>query len=198
MAIDAKHPLPAPQRERLDLVRTAAGRLLALVEDMLELGRAEHDRPALRLKTLALHPAVKTATDFLALSAASRGIDIQVDLPPELQVTADERSLEQVLLNLLSNAVKYNRSGQPVVVCAGVQPPFVELRIVDRGIGLTPEQQAQLFQPFNRLGAQHGPVSGTGLGLVISKALAEAMGGALSLSSRAGEGTTATLKLRLA
>lgn len=198
MSLDLRHPLAPAQRERLDLVRTAASRLLALVNDMLDLGRAEQLPLATQLKPVPLQPVLKTATDFLALAAESRGIALQVQVPPGLAVLADERGLEQVLLNLMSNAVKYNRSGEPVTVSCERQPPFLALQIADRGIGLTEEQQAQLFQPFNRLGAQHGPVAGTGLGLVISKALAEAMGGALSLSSQPGEGTTATLRLKLA
>ena len=196
MALDREHPLPEAQRERLALVRTAAGQLLALVNDMLDLARVEHGRTSITPHPLALDPALRTALDLVRPAATARGIDLQLGTSCSLQVQADERALAQVLLNLLSNAVKYNRPGEPVTVQCEVEPDAVEVRITDRGVGLTAEQQAQLFQPFNRLGAQHGAVGGTGLGLVISKSLAEAMGGSLALQSRAGQGTTAVLRLR--
>ncbi len=198
MELDRRNPLPPAQRERLALVRTAANKLLALVNDMLDLGRAEQGRLTVKLQPLELEAAVHGAVDIVRPQAESRSIEMHADIPAGLRVQADERGLDQVLLNLLSNAVKYNRAGQPVNVHCAVLPPHAELRIVDRGIGLTAEQLAQLFQPYNRLGAQHGSVGGTGLGLVISRALVDAMGGQLTLASQPGQGTTAVLRLPLA
>jgi CheY-like chemotaxis protein len=99
--------------------------------------------------------------------------------------------LKQVLINLLSNAIKYNTVGGTVVVeCGGSSSPQrVRLNVRDSGAGLPPEMLAQLFQPFNRLGQEHGTEQGTGIGLVMSKRLVELMGGVLGAESRVGVGS---------
>ena len=116
-------------------------------------------------------------------------------LPP---VRADRRRLKQVLANLLSNAVKYNRPGGSVVVRAAVQGGRVQLDVSDTGRGMKAEQLDRLFQPFERLGAQRGPVAGTGLGLALSRQLLEAMGGQISVSSTPERGSTFRLQLPVA
>jgi CheY-like chemotaxis protein len=103
-----------------------------------------------------------------------------------------------VLINLLSNAIKYNRPAGSVQVTLQRENGWVHLAVRDEGAGLTPVQQAHLFEPFNRLGAEQRRVEGTGLGLVIARALAHAMGGHLGLSSSPGHGSTFTLSLQAA
>jgi CheY-like chemotaxis protein len=110
-------------------------------------------------------------------------------------VTADRRGLDQVLMNLLSNAIKYNRSGGHVAIALHTVAGRVHLSISDEGAGLTTDQQARLFQHFERLGAEGSRVEGTGLGLVISQDLAHAMGADLSVHSQPGAGSTFTLAL---
>ena len=110
-------------------------------------------------------------------------------------VRADRRGLDQILMNLLSNAIKYNRSGGRVGVALRAEGAQVRLAISDQGTGLTAEQQARLFQHFERLGAEASPIEGTGLGLVISLDLARAMGAELRVSSETGTGSTFTLTL---
>ncbi|HEV7914279.1 MAG TPA: ATP-binding protein, partial [Albitalea sp.] len=112
---------------------------------------------------------------------------------------ADPRALEQVLMNLLSNAIKYNRRGGTVTLdiatSTATELPSVRVAIGDEGRGMSDAQQAALFQPFNRLGAEHSRTGGSGLGLIISQRLAEAMSGRLLVRSRPGAGSTFTLEL---
>jgi CheY-like chemotaxis protein/anti-sigma regulatory factor (Ser/Thr protein kinase) len=113
-------------------------------------------------------------------------------------VQADRRGLDQVLMNLLSNAIKYNRVGGRVGVALHARAGRLQLAISDEGAGLTAQQQQRLFQHFDRLGAEAGRVEGTGLGLVISLDLAQAMGAELAVQSQPGVGSTFTLVLPIA
>jgi signal transduction histidine kinase len=116
----------------------------------------------------------------------------------DLAVRADRRRLLQVLANLLSNAVKYNRQGGEVELQLRQDAGMVDIDVVDTGPGMTADQMARLFSPFDRLGAQHGTVPGTGLGLSLSRQLAQAMGGTLTAASVPGEGSRFTLRLPVA
>ena len=98
-------------------------------------------------------------------------------------------------MNLLSNAVKYNRRGGLVLVSWQVGDEHCRLRIADTGIGMSADKLARLFEPFNRLGAESSSIEGTGIGLVLSRRLAELMKGDLRIESAVGEGTIATLSL---
>ena len=105
-------------------------------------------------------------------------------------VSADRTRLKQIIINLVSNAIKYNRDGGTVVVdCTESHPDRIRISVKDTGAGLPPEKLAQLFQPFNRLGQEVGTVAGTGIGLVVSRRLAEQMGGLLGVKSTVGEGS---------
>jgi CheY-like chemotaxis protein len=115
-------------------------------------------------------------------------------------VNADRTRFKQVLINLLFNAVKYNRPhGSVTVVCApGLEPGSLRISVRDTGAGLAAEQLAQLFQPFNRLGKETGTEEGTGIGLVVTKRLAELMGGSIGAESTVGVGSVFWVELRLA
>jgi CheY-like chemotaxis protein len=104
-------------------------------------------------------------------------------------VRADRTRLKQIVINLLSNAIKYNKEQGTVVVECNAHDGRTRLSVQDTGAGLTPEKLAQLFQPFNRLGQEAGGVAGTGIGLVVTKRLAELMEGVLGVQSTVGEGS---------
>lgn len=126
----------------------------------------------------------------------ARSLEARTDCTPELTVQADLRRLEQVLGNLLSNAVKYNRQGGHITVTATPQgTDRVAIAVHDTGAGLAEEQLRQMFQPFNRLGAERTRVEGVGLGLVITRSLVEAMQGSIEAHSTPGVGTTLTVFL---
>jgi CheY-like chemotaxis protein len=118
---------------------------------------------------------------------------------PGLYVLADRQRLRQVLLNLLSNAVKYNRNhGRIMLSTARVGPDYLRLNIADTGHGIAPELLPRIFTPFERLGAEQAGIEGTGLGLALSKALVEVMGGRIGVDSTVGQGSNFWLELPLA
>jgi CheY-like chemotaxis protein len=124
---------------------------------------------------------------------------VHVPVPgPDQDVLGDPTRLRQVLMNLFSNAVKYNRVGGSVEVGLQGDAERVAIAVRDTGHGLAPEQVGQLFQPFNRLGAEQRGIEGTGLGLVIAKQLVEAMGGSLEAQSTPGTGSVFTVHLQRA
>jgi len=127
--------------------------------------------------------------------------DIRVSFPLleiPLHVEADRTRVKQVLINLLSNAIKYNRpNGTVVVDCAVSTPGRVRISVEDTGEGLAPDDIAQLFQPFNRLGRAASTEEGTGIGLVVCKRLVELMGGVIGVESTVGQGSAFWIELNL-
>ena len=176
----------------------ASGRhLLALMDDILDISSVQTGHLAMALEAVPLKPALNEAWAMLAATAQAQQVALIDGLSggDAAAVKADPRRLKQVLSNLLSNAVKYNRSGGWVRVTARREGEQVALAVSDSGPGLTQAQQARLFRPFDRLGAERGPVAGTGLGLSLARQLAEAMGGSIEVTSLPGEGATFTVRL---
>ncbi len=172
--------------------------LLALVNDILDLSSVQSGQQPLRPETLALRPVVEEAWSMLAGSALDAGVTLidEVADQPAVLVRADRQRLRQVVANLLSNAIKYNRRGGWVRLGAQhTGDGHVQLAVVDSGVGIDPQQLPRLFQPFERLGAQRSSVSGTGLGLALSRQLAEAMGGSITVISEPQQGSVFTLTL---
>jgi signal transduction histidine kinase len=142
-----------------------------------------------------VRPQLEAVAQMLLPLARTAGLALTVDADPALAIDSDERGLRQILLNLGSNAIKYGRSGGHVeLACRAVGERLV-LSVRDDGPGITEAQQQRLFQPFERLGQDAGAVTGSGLGLVISRQLTETLGGTLEITSAPGVGTTATLTL---
>jgi PAS domain S-box-containing protein len=201
MGLDREQPLVGTQRHRLDGVRQAGQALLALVDDVLDLSRIEQGVLKLRSEPIDLAALLRASVDSVQPLAAARSVQIELGVPGGALVQGDAAALEQVMVNLLSNAIKYNRAGGRVSIqllpaLAGAGP--VALDICDEGEGLRPDQLAQLFQPFNRLGAERRRITGTGLGLVIARGLARAMGGDIQAHSSPGRGSRFSLLLATA
>lgn len=195
MAIDHVHPLAADQARRLDSVLRAGRHLLELINDMLNLARIEQEDFSLQRAPVNLAATLETCFTLIQPLADSAGVRLMHVPPGALWAQADARAVEQVLLNLLSNAIKYNRPSGAVRVALSRSGPQVAVAVTDEGEGLSPAQQALLFQPFNRLGAEQRRVEGTGLGLVIARELAASMNGELQVQSEPGQGCTFTLRL---
>jgi signal transduction histidine kinase len=187
------------QRESVAQISKGGQYLLGLINEVLEISRIETGRLQLSLEPVPVAETARTALALVRPLAIRRAITFGVDLGGDEQhVQADQQRLQQVLLNLLSNAVKYNRqAGTVTVVCEPARERRLRIRVADSGIGMTPEQMARLFTPFDRLGAEQTGVEGTGLGLTLSKHLVEAMGGSMHVESRVGVGSAFSVELAL-
>ncbi len=198
MQLDRAQPLQGDQQRRLESVLRAGRHLLDLINEVLDLSRIESEDFSLQLQPVDVGAAVQACLNLVQPLAEGSGVRLPSSQPlPAHWVLADPRALEQVLMNLLSNAIKYNRPHGAVHVSAEVRGEQLVLALRDEGLGLSAEQQAALFQPFNRLGAERSRIEGSGLGLVISRDLMRAMNGTLQVSSQPGQGSTFSISLPL-
>ncbi|WOB10727.1 PAS domain S-box protein [Piscinibacter gummiphilus] len=186
----------ATVRDYAGHVLEAGEHLLALIDDVLDLQKIEEGALTLKLNPVDLHQAVTRASELLMPLAQAAGVRFELSVPPATWVQADMQRLRQVLLNVGSNAIKYNHPGGIVRWRLDALPDRVALCIEDTGSGMTDEQMSRLFQPFERLGRETSTIEGTGLGLIIARSLTQAIGGRLSIVSRAGLGTSVRLDLQ--
>jgi signal transduction histidine kinase/ActR/RegA family two-component response regulator len=185
-------PLPTDfQKESIAQILQAGWHLLKLINEILDLAVIESGKVSLSAESVSLAEVMSECQAMMEPQAQQRGISVifpQFDDP--FFVSADRTRLKQIVINLLSNAIKYNKErGTVVVECATSAPGLTRISVKDTGAGLSPEKLTQLFQPFNRLGQEAGGVAGTGIGLVVTKRLAELMGGVLGVESTAGAGS---------
>ena len=193
---DPREPLTATQRSRLDRVVDGGQYLLRLVNDLLDVARLEVGEMSIALGSVRLAPVLRSAVDLLETARGARGVTVAMEEPPaQLFVVADAVRLKQVLVNILSNAIKYNRAGGTVFVGFALTPTQAVVTVRDQGAGMTLQQQRDLFIPFRRLGDEPNATEGAGLGLVISRHLAERQGGSLDVASVPGQGTTVTIRI---
>ena len=166
-------------------------RLGELVEDLLELGRVEETEVRLELRTIDAAATLRASEEMLRPPFMEREQRLTLDLPEEpLEVHADRRALEQVLLNVLSNANRFTPTAGAVAVSARREGARVRIDIEDSGPGITPEDRAEIFLPFFRVqrdGAAQVP--GSGLGLAVAKRLIELQGGTIWVEAGTGEGS---------
>ncbi len=184
------------QQDSITEILSASKHLLALINEVLDLARVESGKLELSLEAIPVRDIVEEVLTFVRLSAEKRGIRIDIGDMNGLQVAADWTRLKQALLNLLSNAVKYNRANGTILLEAH---PYgdssVEIRVTDTGHGIPESRIPELFQPFNRLGAELSHIEGTGIGLSLTQRLVELMGGSLGVRSAVSEGSTFWIRL---
>ena len=185
------------QRERLQLILVASQRLLGLINDVLDLSKIESGVLNLRKEYFDLHQEVADIQTIMAERAHNKGLNLitQVDLPDPYVVKGDRQKIGQILLNLLGNAIKFTPQGSVSLYVAHLADE-VEFVIGDTGPGISEQELAELFAAFKQ-GQAGEDAGGTGLGLTLSRHLAEGMGGSLKLSSILGQGTLAHLRLPL-
>jgi signal transduction histidine kinase len=199
MEMDPENPLPSEHRQRLEMVQHSGRRLLGLIDQLLQITKIERGTKRLKAKPVNVHALVRRCVEALDLMALERDIRIVIDVerPDSSAVRADPVALEQVVLNLLSNAIKYNRDhGRVRIVYRAGE--VGELVVDDTGKGMSESQLGRMFEPFDRLDAEATAVPGTGLGLVITKQLVEAMGGKLDVASQLGRGSMFKVELPMA
>ena len=170
--------------------------LLDLINEVIDISRVESGTLALSNEPVEVKEALQGAINMIRPLAATNGITITVEpIPDGLAVLADRQRFRQVLLNLLSNAIKYNRVNGSIRVTVERRSGRVRIAVQDTGAGIPPQLVSQLFQPFERLGADKTAIEGTGLGLALSRALCEAMGGTLEVASVVDHGSTFSFEL---
>jgi PAS domain S-box-containing protein len=186
------------QRDNLGHIMSGARHLLSLINEVLDIAAIEAGRLTLSLEPVPLADvAAETVSLIRPLADQHSIMVVDPHVACSTHVLGDRQRLKQVLLNLLSNAVKYNREGGSVeLACAPVADDRLRIAVTDTGLGVPPDALARLFVPFERVGRQSG-IEGTGLGLPLSKRLAEAMGGTLDLTSTPGQGSSFWIELPL-
>jgi two-component system sensor histidine kinase KdpD len=179
------------REELLATVEESLDKLNRLVDNLLDMSR-------LQAGALAMTPEAMSAAEVISLALADLGPDghdIVVHMPDEfLEVMADPALVERVLVNVTRNALRYSPPDQPPMISVSEHARFVEIRIIDRGPGIPETQWDNVFLPFQRLGDRDNG-TGVGLGLALSRGLAEAMGGSLTPDNTPGGGLTMTLRL---
>jgi signal transduction histidine kinase len=193
-------PLNDEQRKQLEMVRTSARHLLALVNDVLDISKIEAGQLEVAREPFDARRSLSKVLGLVTPGVEKKGLKLTVSLPEELpEMVGDQRRFEQVLLNLLGNAVKFTDHG-----CVGLAAQLVtrdgraavEFRVFDTGIGIRPEDLVSLFQPFRQIDSGLSRnYDGTGLGLTICRRLTELMGGTIRAESTWGHGSTFSITL---
>lgn len=194
-------PLTEEQTESLNQILNGGQHLLGLVNEVLDLSRIEAGHIDLSFEAVDLAEVVRDSLILAQPLADDHRISIEVALGTlsQAMVTADPNRLKQVLLNLLSNAVKYNRDHGTVRIHAAESGDgMVRISVSDTGHGIAGDQRDEVFRPFSRLGMEGSQIEGTGIGLSVSRRLAESMAGSLDFESRIGKGSTFWIDIPLA
>lgn len=186
----------ATQTEMADMLVKTARQIEALSHDLLDVARAESGAVKVELRPTDVPGVLEDVRRSTALRPEAAGVRIEVVSEGDgLVALADSQRLSQVVANLASNAVKYGAEGGSVTLRAFRIHDGVRIEVIDRGPGLTAEKQAQLFEPFNRLGLERSAVEGHGIGLAIARRLVELQHGTIGVSSAPGEGATFWVEL---
>jgi PAS domain S-box-containing protein len=188
--------LNAEQQESVQHILKGGRHLLELINQVLDLARVEAGHITLSLEPVEVNSVVEECRSLASTLAEKRNITISHSGLKGVVVRADRTRLKQVLFNLLSNAIKYNREGGQVTLdVQAVGDQRLRLRVTDTGPGILAERLGELFQPFNRLGAENSAVEGTGIGLTITRRIMQAMGGTVDVQSTPGVGSTFWVEL---
>lgn len=193
----ARSDLRPADREKVEVIRASGEGLLSLLNDVLDLSKAEAGRMELDPQPFDLARQVAAATQGFALLAEQKGVDVHVDIAPDAQGVwmGDGGRLRQVLANLASNAVKFTAEGE-VRVAVRRTAEGLACAVSDTGPGIAPDLLPRLFSPFTQADATTTrKFGGTGLGLAIARELVELMGGRISVTSEAGKGATFAFSL---
>jgi signal transduction histidine kinase len=196
--LEAGKPSPTPdQMTRLKQILKAGWYLLDMINEILDLALIESGKSVMWMEPVSLSQVLLECQAMFEPQAKKIHIHLHFfPLDSTWFVHADPTKLKQVISNLLSNAIKYNREqGMVEVQCSEPTPGRLRISVKDSGTGLSAEQLAQLFQPFNRLGQEVGVKEGTGIGLAVSKKLVEIMGGTIGVESTVGVGSEFWIEL---
>lgn len=187
------------QRRWVSNIQTSGQKLLALINDILDLAKIESGKMQVRLENFNLHEVCESLLNILRPLAEKKNIDLRSQIEPDIpMLRQDMTKLQQILQNLLSNAIKFTPEGGRVQLKAEADTKYVTIAVMDTGVGVAREEQDLVFQKFrqsgNPLTREH---AGTGLGLSIVRELCKLLGGEVTLESELGRGSTFTVRLPL-
>ncbi len=197
LQMDGERRLTSKQRDYAGYIISGGHHLLNLVNEVLDLAGIESGRLRLSIERVVVRDVVAAVQGTMMPLARQAGVGFETRLADGLaDVRADDLRLRQVLINLVANAIKYNRAGGTVALAVDAAPgERVRFTVTDTGIGIAAERQKDIFQPFQRLGAEYTAIEGTGIGLALARHFVEAMGGTIGFTSEAGRGSSFWVEL---
>lgn len=190
LATDPQSPPTRQQKDSLNHILKASNHLLTLINQVLDLSKVESGKLELNLTELQIGKLVEDCLPLIKTLADEKAVSLNIAEAPSTPVIADAMRLKQVLLNLLNNGVKYNRKGGMLTLSYDTLAGHLRVRIRDTGIGISEKHQEMMFRSFSRLGQENSTTEGSGVGLVITKNLLEAMNGKLGFESQKNQGST--------
>jgi signal transduction histidine kinase len=177
------------QRKELTMVKNSADHLLALISDIIDVSKIEADQIELAIEELDLAELIQGVRDSFKTSVDEKGLKMSLETPERLIIKSDSRRAKQVIINLVSNAVKFTDKGE-IAINAAKKDKGVEVSVADTGIGIKKENMKKLFKQFSQFPPEGRPVvEGTGLGLYLSKKIADLLGGEIKVKSEFGKGS---------
>ena len=185
------------QLDYLKDIHSSGQHLLSLINDILDLSKIEAGKMELQPSDFDLPAALQTAVTLVKERAQSHGIQLKLEIAPELgTIRADERKIKQIMLNLLSNAVKFTPDSGSIAVAARQNGSVIEVSVSDSGAGIAPEDHGAVFEEFRQVGGDAArKAEGTGLGLPLTKRFVELHGGQIRLDSDIGKGSIFTFTI---
>ena len=190
--------LDEPQRNYVQKIETSARSLLGILNDILDISKIEAGKLQIEKAAFALHPLVEKVIHLVEIPSLDKGLDLVVDYSPDLRpyYEADPLRITQILTNLLGNAIKFTATGGVRLTIQAPAPGRLRFEVRDTGIGLSQEEQKRLFQAFTQADTSTTrQFGGTGLGLLITKQLAELMNGHIEVSSEPGRGSCFSVEI---
>jgi PAS domain S-box-containing protein len=190
--------MPEGQKHSLEIINHSGEHLLHLLDDILDMAKIEAGQIQLDSLALDLETVVRSVVDMIRIRAEEKGLELQIDRTPQCPryIVGDEARLRQILINLMGNAIKYTQQGEVVLRLSRQNNKAAHLliEVADTGIGISPQEQRNIFEPFVQLVRRSGG-KGAGLGLTITRQLVRMMGGNISLESTLGKGSLFRVEL---
>jgi len=184
------------QRKQLTLVKNSANHLLALINDVIDLSKIEADQIELVIEEFNLSDLIQEVNDSFKVAVDEKGLKLSLEMSERLVIKSDERRTKQVIMNLVSNAVKFTDRGE-IKIKAAKKDEGVEISVRDTGIGIEKKAMDKLFKAFSRIYTKDMLKEGTGLGLYLSRKIADLLGGEISAESEFEKGSKFTFTLPL-